>query len=118
MNAEGIEFLKTACEQGRYFAERHDSLASAWAACTKADWLLWALDQLGHDGYNRFDYQASAQHIKDAVGNPFLQVKPKCVFCVGWRPFLTTNEQRWSEITGGVPRCMEHLKQISLDIAA
>ena len=32
-----------ACEKGREFAEKYNTMAEVWDACPRADWLLWIL---------------------------------------------------------------------------
>jgi hypothetical protein len=43
-----IELLNDlgACQEAIDFADRHRSLASAWSACSRPDWMLWVLARI------------------------------------------------------------------------
>ena len=42
-----------ACEEGREFASRYDTMADVWDNCPRADWLLWIADKIGQRQDNR-----------------------------------------------------------------
>ena len=37
-----------ACPEGKRFALKHKTMAEVWAACPRADWLIWILERTGH----------------------------------------------------------------------
>ena len=49
MNATRRKFLKDACLEARNWAQQYATLAEAWEACERPDWMLWALNKLDAD---------------------------------------------------------------------
>lgn len=114
MNREGRIFLASACDTARKWAAKYDTLAQAWEACKRADWLRWALDKVGAGSYAYRSW--SSWQIKKHVSNPF-QKHLYCFFCDDGS-LLSEEEARYSEIVGSLPRCREHLRAVGLDLAA
>jgi hypothetical protein len=116
VNHEGKEVLSEACKDARLWAGRFQTLADAWEHCPRGDWLLWALHKLRHADAARARGKP-ANEVRAIIGNPFRRTGSRCAFCIAPQDLLTTEEDRFSETAGGVPRCADHLKQIGLELA-
>ena len=49
-----------ACEEAREWAKTQPDLATAWKNCRRADWMLWLLDELGHEDPKNYHLIACA----------------------------------------------------------
>lgn len=60
-----------ACKTGAEFARQYETMAEVWAACERADWLIWILVRLGgHDRELRLFACACAEIALYRIENP------------------------------------------------
>ena len=85
MTLEQLLSRTKACAEAREWAKGYPDLATAWAACPRADWMLWlaakAIGEPGSDAHRQLVLAACAcarhalPHVKPGEGRPLAAIE-------------------------------------------